>query len=62
MTDAIAELNQFEAVYAYNFKGKRYDVGEKLGFIKTTIKMALQNNELRFELFTFLEEAIKKIK
>lgn len=60
LTDAIAELNRIEAVYAYNFEGTRYDVGEKLGFIKTTIEMALQNNELRFDLFTFLEEVIRK--
>lgn len=38
LTDSIAQLNQFEAVYAYNFEGVRYDVGEKLGFIKTTIE------------------------
>ncbi|MED4600751.1 UTP--glucose-1-phosphate uridylyltransferase GalU [Paenibacillus validus] len=62
LTDAIAELNRYEAVYAYNFEGKRYDVGEKLGFIKTTIEMALRNNELRFELFTYLEEVIEKNK
>ncbi|WP_274382314.1 UTP--glucose-1-phosphate uridylyltransferase GalU [Paenibacillus paridis] len=62
LTDAIAELNRVEAVYAYDFKGVRYDVGEKLGFIKTTIEMALQNNELKFELFAFLEEIIEKNK
>ncbi|MGO4185839.1 UTP--glucose-1-phosphate uridylyltransferase GalU [Paenibacillus sp. TAF43_2] len=62
LTDAIAELNRVEAVYAYDFEGVRYDVGEKLGFIKTTIEMALQNNELKFELFAFLEEVIGKNK
>lgn len=62
LTDAIAELNRTEAVYAYDFEGIRYDVGEKIGFIKTTIEMALQNNELKFELFTFLEEVIEKNK
>jgi len=62
LTDAIAELNRYEAVYAYNFDGKRHDVGDKLGFIKTTIEMALQNNQLRNELFTYLEEIIKKNK
>ncbi|PLT31780.1 UTP--glucose-1-phosphate uridylyltransferase GalU [Peribacillus deserti] len=62
LTDAIAELNRYESVYAYNFNGKRYDVGEKLGFIKTTIEMALQNNELRSDLFTFIEQVIKENK
>ncbi len=32
LTDAIAQLNQHEAVYAYDFEGVRYDVGEKNGF------------------------------
>jgi UTP-glucose-1-phosphate uridylyltransferase len=34
---------------AYDFEGTRYDVGEKFGFIKTTIEMALQNEELKIE-------------
>lgn len=42
LTDAIQKLNELQKVYAYNFEGKRYDVGEKLGFIQTTIEMALQ--------------------
>lgn len=55
LTDAIAELNQFEAVYAYDFDGTRYDVGEKLGFIKTTIEVALQREEIKDELLEYLE-------
>ena len=50
LTDAIAELNRIEAVYAYDFEGVRYDVGEKMGFIKTTIEFALQREDLRDEL------------
>ena len=37
---------RLQRVFAYDFEGKRYDVGEKLGFIKTTIEMALQNGEI----------------
>lgn len=58
LTDAIARLNQTEQVYAYNFLGKRYDVGEKLGFIKTTIEYALQKEELREDLLSFLKETL----
>lgn len=60
LTDAIAELNQAEDVYAYEFEGIRYDVGEKLGFIKTTIDFALQRDDLRYDLLNYLTEIVKK--
>ena len=50
LTDAIAELNKHEAVYAYDFEGTRYDVGEKMGFIQTTIEFALQRDDLKARL------------
>lgn len=62
LTDAIQQLNQIQQVFAYEFEGKRYDVGEKLGFIKTTIEMALQDQELRTELYSYLEEIMNEIK
>ena len=43
LTDAIQSLNEIQRVFAYDFEGKRYDVGEKLGFVQTTIEMALQH-------------------
>ncbi|WP_406944937.1 UTP--glucose-1-phosphate uridylyltransferase GalU [Halobacillus sp. SY10] len=46
LTDAIQELNELQKVFAYDFDGKRYDVGEKFGFIKTTIEFALKNEEI----------------
>lgn len=58
LTDAIQMLNEEQKVYAYNFEGKRYDVGEKLGFIKTTIEFALQNEEIKDKLYKFLEEKL----
>ena len=54
LTDAIAELNKHEAVYAYDFIGKRYDVGEKMGFIQTTIEFGLEREDLREELLDYL--------
>lgn len=60
LTDAIQKLNEVQPVYAYSFIGKRYDVGEKLGFVKTTVEFALQNEDLREELVTFLKELLKK--
>lgn len=55
LTDALQELNNIEQIYAYNFSGRRYDVGEKLGFIKTTIDFALQNNELKDDLIDYMK-------
>ncbi|OME82146.1 UTP--glucose-1-phosphate uridylyltransferase [Paenibacillus sp. FSL A5-0031] len=56
LTDAIAELNRIEAVYAYDFEGVRYDVGEKLGFIKTTLEFALQRQDLKEQLMGYLRD------
>jgi UTP--glucose-1-phosphate uridylyltransferase len=58
LTDAIQKLNQIQRVFAYDFEGKRYDVGEKLGFVKTTIEIALQDSELSTELFKYLKEVL----
>lgn len=60
LTDAIAELNQYEAVYAYDFEGTRYDVGEKMGFIQTTIEFALKREDLREQLLRYLSSRIEK--
>ncbi|MER2112900.1 MAG: UTP--glucose-1-phosphate uridylyltransferase GalU [Solibacillus isronensis] len=60
LTDAIQKLNESQKVYAYDFDGIRYDVGEKLGFITTTIEFALQNVEIRDELLVYLEKITKK--
>lgn len=60
LTDAIAELNEARAVFAYEFQGKRHDVGEKMGFIQTTIQFALEREELRYELLAYLTETLEK--
>ena len=61
LTDAIQKLNEIQRVFAYDFEGKRYDVGEKLGFVKTTVEFALQNEEIKKELFEYLEQMVKDI-
>jgi UTP--glucose-1-phosphate uridylyltransferase len=60
LTDAIAELNRYEAVYAYDFEGVRYDVGEKMGFIQTTIEFALQREDLRKNLLDYLSSVLDR--
>ncbi|MCR8968932.1 UTP--glucose-1-phosphate uridylyltransferase GalU [Facklamia sp. 7083-14-GEN3] len=59
LTDAIQMLNQVEPVYAYDFKGIRYDVGEKIGFIKTTIDFAL-HREFADEIRQYMREKLEE--
>lgn len=58
LTDAIQMLNEIQRVFAYDFEGKRYDVGEKLGFIETTLEFAMQEAELRKDLVPFIEKLL----
>jgi UTP-glucose-1-phosphate uridylyltransferase len=54
LTDALKTLIGKEAMYAYNFEGKRYDVGDKLGFLEATIEFALKKEELKDEFIEYL--------
>lgn len=56
LTDAIQKLNELQRVYAYHFQGKRFDVGEKLGFILTTLEFALKREDLREPLLEAIEQ------
>lgn len=58
LTDALQRLTETEEVYAYNFDGIRYDVGDKLGFILTSVEFALMKEEMRIPLLHGLEEMI----
>ena len=55
LTDAIENLNANDCVYAYDFEGERYDVGEKTGFVKTTIQFALKDDEMTNEIKEFIK-------
>ena len=54
LTDALQTLIENEAMYAYNFEGKRYDVGDKLGFLQATVEFALKKEELREPFIEYL--------
>jgi len=58
LTDAIVLLNEIQSVYAYQFEGARYDVGDKLGFIKAQIDFALKREDLKDDV----REYIKSLK
>ncbi len=62
LTDAIQKLNDIQRVFAYEFEGDRYDVGEKLGFIKTSIELALKRDDLRPELLHFIDDLLERYK
>lgn len=61
LTDAIARLNEIEKVYGYAYEGKRYDVGETLGFIKSNIEMALSREDLRNAMLHYLEDLHQRL-
>ena len=54
LTDALLELIKHEAMYAYDFEGRRYDVGDKLGFLQATVEFALKREELREPFIQYL--------
>ncbi|KKO51002.1 UTP--glucose-1-phosphate uridylyltransferase GalU [Paenibacillus sp. DMB20] len=62
LTDAIQRLTETEKVYACLFDGTRYDVGEKLGYIMTSVEFALTKEEMRIPLLYSLEQLIQENK
>lgn len=60
LTDALKELALKEDMYAYNFEGKRYDVGDKQGFLQATVEFALRREDLREEFLNYLVKIVEK--
>ena len=60
LTDALKTLSTQEAIYAYNFEGRRYDVGDKFGFLEATIDFALKRDELREDLLNYMKDIVEK--
>ena len=56
LTDALNQLAEKRKMIAYDFIGKRYDVGNKLGFVKATVDFALHDEKIKDELLEFLRE------
>lgn len=61
LTDAIVMLSKTEDVYAYDFEGKRYDIGSKQGFLQATVELALSRDDLKKEFGEYLKELVKSI-
>lgn len=62
LTDAIDELNKTQRVFAREFKGQRYDVGDKLGFMKTSIDYGLKHPEVKDGLKDYILELADEFK
>lgn len=54
LTDGLRGLLKSEAMYAYNFVGRRYDVGDKLGFLEATVEFALKRDDLKYDFMKYL--------
>lgn len=61
LTDALMELLNTQKIYAYCFTGRRYDVGNKLGFLKATTEYALSRPDLRSDFLSYLKIVINKV-
>jgi len=59
LTDAIADLLKDEQVLCYEFEGKRYDCGSKIGYMQATVEYGLKHPELSQEFRTYLNELLK---
>ncbi len=62
LTDALKTLISQEAMYAYNFEGKRYDVGDKLGFLQATVEFALRKDELKKPFMEYLINLVENLR
>ncbi|MBF1064323.1 MAG: UTP--glucose-1-phosphate uridylyltransferase GalU [Peptostreptococcus sp.] len=60
LTDALEILKDKEDMYAYVFEGRRYDLGDKLGFLQATVDAALKKPELRDEFLRYLNQVCEK--
>lgn len=61
LTDAIDTLNKTQRVFAHQFTGKRYDVGDKFGFMKTSIEYGLTHPEVKDNLKEFIIDLGKEL-
>ena len=61
LTDALKVLAKEDAVYAYNFAGQRYDLGDKLGFLKATVEFALRREDLGASFRAYLKDIAGRI-
>ncbi|WP_404987642.1 UTP--glucose-1-phosphate uridylyltransferase GalU [Clostridium culturomicium] len=59
LTDALLTLVKEESMYAYDFEGKRYDAGDKLGYLQATVEYALRRPELKYDFMAYLKTIVE---
>ena len=62
LTDALRVMAKNSSVYAYNFEGRRYDVGNKLGFLEATVEFALRRKDLGGPFADYLKQIVSGMK
>ena len=62
LTDGLRALLKIQPIYAYNFEGRRYDVGDKQGFLEASVEYALRRPELRDGFLKYLNAIVEKEK
>lgn len=60
LTDALRLQSENEKLFALELEGKRYDIGDKAGYIKAMIEVALMREDLHHTLFSYLESIVEK--
>ena len=60
LTDAIAGLLPYEKVFAYQFDGKRYDCGSKLGYLQANVEYALRHPDVADDFRAYLQQAVEE--
>ena len=60
LTDALRKLGQEKTMYAYDFEGRRYDVGTRQGFLEATVEYALRREDTKHEFLKYLQDIIEK--
>ncbi len=61
LTDGIARLMQRESVYAFEFEGKRYDCGNKLGYLQATVEYGLKHSSLGTDFAAYLKALVPRL-
>lgn len=61
LTDALCSLAKEEPVYAYDFIGRRYDVGSKQGFLEATVEYALSRDDIKGEFLPYLKNIVNNL-
>lgn len=61
LTDAIVMLSETEDIFAYDFVGKRYDIGNKQGFLQATVNFALEREDLKDDFAAYLKAVVENL-